>query len=965
MTTPAAAAPASGVAHLTSRLTPWLSAVPPVIFSARPLVLLEVLSKKGVRALLNRIYIIGLLLTVSVVCSAYALSAEISHVASAAINVVALVPLAAVCANTLLRLLFPCCTKARRTIKEQWLVLLAATTYTLLTCLALGWLLQVAVIAMAGTSGTSARSQDAAIVWLARVGNAMEKVVVLTNLLFFRGLRSDTGRGKGTGCCALFWGYFWRLPLAFLVLLSFAVDAMLLECGVLRRYAYAVDDGFPLVKWCTVADIQPNGHGHHHLPHDLPTDTLDWLRFASALTLAVTLGVLLYSIFVTKLALDEQPYLQTRTRQLLFRFFLFLIWPVALCAAIMRSSLLYIEGRNIIVFMSGLAALSSLTLAISLFVLAPVLHSGNDYDYDDNDDSGDDNDDRHYQRSNVSISGMNRKRTVSFPSGIGRVLGQVSARDADIRRFSTRKQADVARDLAQDPVNRARADSDVATGSWFGGRRVAGGDGDGGSFGRKQYDALGCLYGCCIGRSFILPPDWRQWPGIRRRKRGSRGRSYTFGEEPGFSLPLALLALRVSWDSYYDNGVVSEIAVSTRSDDGTGAGADTTRSAGADTTRSASTPMLTPSPSPTSTPPPTSMPTRKQKRTSSAFGVRSKRTAAGITTVAECFCPEKNAFAVVMRASNDLLGQTLCVGFRGTNFQEWQHVLTDLNMLLEPLSVISGLGARDLRGVKVHSGFQQAYGAVRGQVLAAVRAELTSPEKRKRRQGGVRGVGGGEGTEEAKDDGAAAAAKAPTTALPKSERPPLILVSGHSMGAALATLAALDFAAEFPSLMHRIRIITFGSPRVGNYRFASLYARQFSGPLGCVPGGQSFRVVFQRDAFTSGPKLLGYKHVDQLVHMDGRGNCVVDPSPIERIFVRSYKTSFLDHSLTKYEDALTSCMQLQRGRGREEEEDGMERKRDADIHALLFRSDASLKHLRGVAEVAEEEKDEIEIEGAP
>ena len=45
---------------------------------------------------------------------------------------------------------------------------------------------------------------------------------------------------------------------------------------------------------------------------------------------------------------------------------------------------------------------------------------------------------------------------------------------------------------------------------------------------------------------------------------------------------------------------------------------------------------------------------------------------------------------------------------------------------------------------------------------------------------------------------------------------PLLLVTGHSMGAALATIAALDIAANFPMMAHRIQLINFGSPPVGN-----------------------------------------------------------------------------------------------------------------------------------------------------
>jgi hypothetical protein len=111
--------------------------------------------------------------------------------------------------------------------------------------------------------------------------------------------------------------------------------------------------------------------------------------------------------------------------------------------------------------------------------------------------------------------------------------------------------------------------------------------------------------------------------------------------------------------------------------------------------------------------------------------------------------------------------------------------------------------------------------------------------------------------------------------------------------------------------------------------------------------------VFQRDAFTSGPKLMGYKHVDSLVHVDERGNCLVDPSPIERIFVRSFKTSFSDHSMERYETALTNCVRQQQQLGAEalakesEAEEGRDTFREnVDLHPILFRSDSSQRKLR-------------------
>lgn len=52
-------------------------------------------------------------------------------------------------------------------------------------------------------------------------------------------------------------------------------------------------------------------------------------------------------------------------------------------------------------------------------------------------------------------------------------------------------------------------------------------------------------------------------------------------------------------------------------------------------------------------------------------------------------------------------------------------------------------------------------------------------------------------------------------------------LTGHSLGGALATLAAYDVARalqELPERKAEVACYTFGAPRVGNYAFARAYA---------------------------------------------------------------------------------------------------------------------------------------------
>jgi triacylglycerol lipase len=82
-----------------------------------------------------------------------------------------------------------------------------------------------------------------------------------------------------------------------------------------------------------------------------------------------------------------------------------------------------------------------------------------------------------------------------------------------------------------------------------------------------------------------------------------------------------------------------------------------------------------------------------------------------------------------------------------------------------------------------------------------------------------------------------------------------VVIAGHSMGAALATLCALDVAAN--TRFSRPAVYTFGSPRVGSPRFARIFNKRV---------GRSIRVA---NAYDVVPRLppglfgLGYRHVQR------------------------------------------------------------------------------------------------------
>ncbi|MCY6494195.1 lipase family protein [Leptolyngbya sp. GGD] len=84
-------------------------------------------------------------------------------------------------------------------------------------------------------------------------------------------------------------------------------------------------------------------------------------------------------------------------------------------------------------------------------------------------------------------------------------------------------------------------------------------------------------------------------------------------------------------------------------------------------------------------------------------------------------------------------------------------------------------------------------------------------------------------------------------------------ITGHSLGGALATLAALDLALKFPNLKTRIQLYTYASPRVGTPEFATQHSQ-------LLPN--SYRVVNLGDTIPLTPpfEVYGnrYSHVGQM-----------------------------------------------------------------------------------------------------
>jgi len=144
------------------------------------------------------------------------------------------------------------------------------------------------------------------------------------------------------------------------------------------------------------------------------------------------------------------------------------------------------------------------------------------------------------------------------------------------------------------------------------------------------------------------------------------------------------------------------------------------------------------------------------------------------------------------------------LAFRGTEPKEPADLLADLMALAVPWS---GDGL-------VHAGFALAYAGLRDEVAAWV----------KQIRAGRR-----------------------------------LLFCGHSLGAALATLAASELQPEL--------LVTVASPRVGNRRFLDTLARV-----------EHTRLVNCADAVTQVPPAIVYEHPAQLLYINHLGELLRNPS---------------------------------------------------------------------------------------
>ena len=129
-----------------------------------------------------------------------------------------------------------------------------------------------------------------------------------------------------------------------------------------------------------------------------------------------------------------------------------------------------------------------------------------------------------------------------------------------------------------------------------------------------------------------------------------------------------------------------------------------------------------------------------------------------------------------------------------------------------------------------------------------------------------------------------------------------IVVSGHSLGGAVATLYAHSIKKHYPH--YNLKATTIGSPRVGNKVFKENYDKS---------GIDTLRIVHNNDLVTHTP-YIGFHHVNYQVRLDTAGNRLQNDKSLKSFWLY-IKTIFsgknvMDHMGDGYIKALENWINI-------------------------------------------------------
>ncbi|KAK9906400.1 hypothetical protein WJX75_001237 [Coccomyxa subellipsoidea] len=127
-----------------------------------------------------------------------------------------------------------------------------------------------------------------------------------------------------------------------------------------------------------------------------------------------------------------------------------------------------------------------------------------------------------------------------------------------------------------------------------------------------------------------------------------------------------------------------------------------------------------------------------------------------------------------------------------------------------------------------------------------------------------------------------------------------VYITGHSLGGALATLAAYDIQTAFG--FKDLQVYTYGAPRTGNHAFAREYEQ-------LIP--ETWHIVHDADVVPRMGKFFRmYNRPGARVIIDRKGSIVVRPSPLE-LHLWPTRQSLKAHFLKSYQCALAGVLRAQ------------------------------------------------------
>lgn len=121
-----------------------------------------------------------------------------------------------------------------------------------------------------------------------------------------------------------------------------------------------------------------------------------------------------------------------------------------------------------------------------------------------------------------------------------------------------------------------------------------------------------------------------------------------------------------------------------------------------------------------------------------------------------------------------------------------------------------------------------------------------------------------------------------------------IVFTGHSLGSALCTIAALDCKINNPE--HHIECVTFASPRVGSKSFVKLFNKTVD---------ISYRIVYHKDPVTFLPTCLRFRHVKGCIHFKKNGQVSIS----DKYFV-PIGCFISQHFMEKYKESIEEWLNM-------------------------------------------------------